>query len=401
MIASSILNSITFKNVPTSNTYPNMWNTLHADRKQAGGLIKPYNQKFQKDHVVYLQFFSDQDDYIVLKSYNSITREEIETFTVKWDDSATSGSHYGTADNRYYTNFVVTLDSAYYEKQVYFKATQGVFILTSEPVFTTDLAYLLLSGILKYVKCTNLDRIESDLDDRFIDWSILQSTGKYLDFFVESVDAEPNDTDESEILDGSQSKTILSAVFFSGRTLKTGPIPDYMAARLGMASSLDVFTVNDLQYIKSGGIEQERFGGSTSYQISMKLTQKNAIGINVDNIGVSEGSTTPPISGTPMYIGSVTSAAPDETEVKLIDDITAVKEDHTVSFTGTAIRPCHAAPTAFGSLSSILDAVGDEIITGFAVTTLDFTIGENTVNFTIYTIKSPVTLSSYNITFKY
>lgn len=401
MIASSILNSITFKSVPTANTYPNMWNTLHIDRKQSGGRVVAYSQKFQKDHVAYVQIESDQDDFVVLKSYNSITLAEIETFTVKWDDSATSGSHYGTTNNRYYTNFVVTLDSPYYEKHVYFKATQGAFTLTSEPVFTTDLTYLIQRGSMKYVKCSNLDRIEGDLDDRFIDWSILQSTGNYLDFFVEAVDAEPNDTDESEILEGSQSQTTLSAVFFSGRVLKTGAIPDYLAAKLAMASSLDVFAVNGLQYIKQGGVDQERFGNSTSYQISMKLTQKNAIGINVDNIGVSEGSTTPPISGTPMYVGSVTSAVPDETEVKLSTSATAVKEDQTKVYSITDARFCFAYPTAFGALSSILDNISDEIISGFNVTYLDFTIGAATVNFTIVTLKSLTTVTSFTVQYKF
>lgn len=418
LLLGTVLNTTTFLDdgtvtpsgsLPASNTtgsdtvFPNMWNTLHADRKQAGARIISYSQKFQKDHICYIQIESDQDDFVVLKSYNSITRAEIETFTIKWDQNiGVTGQRHGSSNFRYYTNFVVTLDAPYYEKNVYFKATQGAFTLTSEPVFTTDLTYLIQSGRMKYIKYTNLDRVEGDLDDRFIDWSILQSTGKYLDFFVEAQDRELNNTDESEVLDGSQSKTVLSAVYFPGVVFKTGAIPHYLVDKLSIISSLDVFTINEIQYIKSGGVEQEPFGGSTSYQISMKLTQKNAIGINVDNIGVSEGSVTPPISGTPMYIGSVTNAAPTEIEVKLIPPITpAVKANHTVNFTGTVIRPCHAAPTSFGNLTSILDAVGDEIISGFAITTLNFTINGNVVNYTIYTLKFPVTLSGSNLTFKY
>jgi len=402
MIASSILNPITFKSVPATNTYPNMWNTLHTDRKQAGALIKPYNQKFQKDHVVYLQFESDIADSIILKSYNSITRAEIESFTIGWNDTpGVTGSHYGTTDNRYYTNFVVTLDSPYYEKQIYFKATQGSDILTSEPIFTTNLSDLILRGVMKYIKITNNDRIASDLDSRFIDWSALDSTGKYVDFFVEAQDIEPNDTDESEVLEGSQSKTILSAAFYSGRVLKTGPVPDYMCARLGMASSLDVFTVNGIEYIKSGGVEQAQFGGSTLYQVSMKLTQKNAIGINVDSLGATVTPITPPISGTPMYVGSVTSAAPNETEVKTITSATASKVDQTKVYTITDARFCFAYPTSFGALSSILDNAGDEIITGFNVTVLTFTIGADSISFDIYTLKNLTTVTSYSVQYKW
>jgi hypothetical protein len=254
---------------------------------------------------------------------------------------------------------------------------------------------------MKYIKITNNDRIASDLDSRFIDWSALDSTGKYVDFFVEAQDIEPNDTDESEVLEGSQSKTILSAAFYSGRVLKTGPVPDYMCARLGMASSLDVFTVNGIEYIKSGGVEQAQFGGSTLYQVSMKLTQKNAIGINVDSLGATVTPITPPISGTPMYIGSVTSAAPNETEVKTITSATASKVNQTKVYTITDARFCFAYPTSFGALSSILDNAGDEIITGFNVTVLTFTIGADSISFDIYTLKNLTTVTSYSVQYKW
>jgi hypothetical protein len=280
MLVSSILNSVTFKNL-AGNTYPHMWNTLHINRMQGTNTVKPYWQKFPKDHVLYLQFSSNINDDIVLTSYCGTT--QIDIFTVKWDDSGTTGSHYGTTDNRYFTNFVVTLDSDYYDKKVYFTATQGTDILTSEPVYVYDLMPELAKGTLKYIKYTNLDRNESDLDDRFIDWSILQSTGKYMDIFVDAIDIDPNDSDKNEVLEGSQSMVLIAASYHSGRVLKTGGVPDYMATRLGVASSLDVFTVNGLQYIKSEEISQERYGSSTLYQVAIRLTQKITIGINVDN----------------------------------------------------------------------------------------------------------------------
>jgi hypothetical protein len=243
--------------------------------------------------------------------------------------------------------------------------------------------------------------VESDLDDRFIDWSALTSTGKCLDFFVEAIDVEPNDTDESEVLEGSQSNTILSAVYYSGRVLKTGGIPDYLATRLGMASSLDVFLVNGIQYIKSGDASQDRFGGSTLYQVSIKLTQKNAIGINVDNLGLNQAIVTPPVSGTPMYIGSVTSSNPNESEIKLIASKDAVKENQTISYTIENARLCFAYPTIFGALSSILDSIGDEIISGFNISTLDFTINGSVINYTVYTLKSLASVTSFNVTYKF
>jgi hypothetical protein len=395
MINSSILNPITFKSVPTSNTYPNMWNTLHANRKQGNALIKPYLQKFQTNHVVYLQFESDSAVAPSIKSYNSATRAEIETI------SATSVYNYGTSDIRYYTNFTITLDSDYTGKTFYFKLTQGTDILTSEPCKTDDLTYLIQRGLMKYIKYTNADKIDSDLPGVFVDWLHLPSTGHYLDFFVEAQDMEPNDTDESEVLEGSQSKTTISSVYYSGRTLKSGAIPDYLCTRMAMASSLDVFTVNGIQMIKSGSADQSQFGGSTLYQISMKLSEKNTLGINVDSLGVSTPSTDPPIVGTPMYIGSVTAAAPIETDVKTITSTAAVKANQTKVYTISGARFCFAYPASFGALSSILDTIGDEIISGFAVQTLTFTIGSDSISFYVYTLKSPVTVTSYTVQYKF
>ena len=133
----------------------------------------------------------------------------------------------------------------------------------------------------------------------------------------------------------------------------------------------------------------------------MKLTQKNAIGINVDNIGVAEGGTTPPIAGTPMYVGSVASSAPDETEVKLIASVAAIKADQTKIYTMANARFCFAYPTSFGALSSILDNIGDEIISGFNVIYLDFTIGADTINYTICTLKSQATVTAFTVQFKF
>ncbi len=385
--------------LPTSNTtgsdttYPNMWNTLQVNRKHGNARIIPYLQKFNKNHTLYLQFESDSAVSIVLKSYSGLI--EVESFTGAY------ASSYGTTDVRYYTNFTIQLGASYLDKEVYFKATQGTNTLTSEPIYTTDLTDLIARGLIKYVKYTNIDRIDSDVSGVFVDWFALPSPGYYMDFFIEAVDQEPNDTDESEVLEGSQSKTILSASYYSGKVFKTGAIPDYMATKIAMCASMDVFSVNGIQYIKSGGAEQSLFGGSTSYQLSMKLTEKNTLGINVDNIGESNGSVTPPATGTPMYVGSVASATPTETDVKTITPITAVKVNQVKVYTISNARFCFAYPTTFGALTSILDTIGDEIISGFNSQTVNFTIDGALISYKVYTLKSAVTVTSFTVQYKF
>jgi len=402
MLVSSGANSVFFKNLIAwpvqAGYYPDRDNTLHEDYKDGNQRIIPYQQKFKKDHTLYLQFESESAANIVLKAYSGFsahsTLTEIESFTEAYD------SVYGSTNVRYYTNFTVVLDSPYYDKIVYFKATQGSDVLTSEPILTKSFDWL-LSNCCKYIKYSNIDKIESDIPGHFIDWSILPGTGNYMDFFIEATDRKPNNKDEAEVLEGSQSLKILSAVSYNGRILDTNPVPDYMAVKLRLASSLDYFLVGDKQYTKQNEVTQEAFGGSTSDQCSMKMIQKNAIGINVDNLGTTADIITPPISGTPMYVGSASSYMPGETEVKLIASVLASKINQTKVYTITNSRFCFAYPASFGSLVSITDNVGDEIISGFAIISEYFTIGSDSINYIVYTLKSATTVTSHSVTYKF
>lgn len=273
MLTSSILNSVTFKDL-TSGTFPNKWNTLHADRKNGGFQVLPFFQKFNKDDVIYLQFTSDSNADVTLKVFAYGGNDEI---------TSTLASSYVGAYSRYFFNVEVTLSSNYYEKQIYFTVEQGTDILRSEPIFCTDLTEGLANGHIKRVKYTNLDRNESDLADRWVDWSVID----YMYFYVDSVDVDLNDSESVEILEGSQSREIISAVNYSGIQLKIDAIPDYMVLKLKAASNLDYFEVNEIQYIKDGEAEAERYGQTTSFTMSINLIEKNTIGLNVDDLGIT------------------------------------------------------------------------------------------------------------------
>jgi len=402
MIASSILNSVTFKKLESyPASFPNMWNTLHSQRNQSANLKLPYCQKFQNNHVLYLQFISDTDANITLKAIAGVVT--IETIV-----NAYTPPFFGTDNIRYYTNFVITLDSDYKDKIVYFTATQGTDTLTSEPIFTTDLTEAINKGAIKYIKYTNLDRIESDLDDRFICWQLLDNTGNYLDFFIDANDPDINNYSKTEILEGSQSKTILSAVNYVGVILKTSEIPDYMVAKIDAVSNLDIFMVNGIQYIKDGEIDPERFGNSTSHQVSLNLTQKLAIGINVDSLGIGDSAPVIiPSVTTKMYVGSVTTSSPSETQIKAMTELEAVKQDTKKIYTNNIGDVfCFAYPSSFGNLSSAMSNFGFELISGFAKTTMNFTFGGNTVSMNVYTFVSPVTFVPdppiyFDITYKF
>ena len=141
------------------------------------------------------------------------------------------------------------------------------------------------------------------------------------------------DTDEVEILDGSQSKDIISAVNYAGINFKSGIIPDYMVRRLEAVSSLDIFLINDIQYIKDSSVQIENIEKSTSHQIEIKLTDKNALSINVDDLGVADFNNTEMITNQPF-----TDKSTDfDTEIPAGYMVHEIFAEHAPTSTGTAV----------------------------------------------------------------
>lgn len=273
----SILNPITFKDL-TVGADPNEWNTLHVDLKHGKFKIFDYCQPFQVDETIYLQFYSDSITVPTMYAYWMGDPIEITGVLA----SVRTGN-----DTRYFFNFPITLSSAtYLNKKVYFKISQGATTLTSEPILVKDYSADIAKGIIKRIKYTNHDRNFSDLSGYFVDWPYIGNEGNYFEFLVEGQTMDVADKDESEILEESQSRSIISSVLFPGLNLKTDAIPAYLVRKLEAASNLDTFLVNGIEYTKDGSVEVERFGNSTSFNCSIKLTQKNALGINVDDLGL-------------------------------------------------------------------------------------------------------------------
>jgi hypothetical protein len=271
MITSSVLNSVTFKNL--DGGFPNKWNTLHANRKQGGFSVIPYCQKFNKDDIIYLQFESD-----------SATVPDLDIFYPHFKETiaGTLLSSYVGDDTRYFYGFEITLGAAFYDKKISFVLTQDTDILTSEPIICEDLSEQIAKGTIKKVKYTNLDRGDSDLSNYFVDWSATE----FMYFYIEAVDIETNDSEETEIIEGVQSKDIAASTNYSGINLQVNGVPDYLALKLKAASSLDYFEVNGIQYIKDSSVDISRYGNSTLHTCTIKLTEKNTVGLNVDDLGI-------------------------------------------------------------------------------------------------------------------
>lgn len=343
MITSSKANSVTFKNLSEGN-YPNKWNTLHNESKHAAKYIIKYWQKFPNDHVLRLQFTSDSATLPDLNIYIPVLNDTI------------AGTLVNTVigdDTRYFYNFDITLGSDYYDKIVSFTCVQDSDILTSEPICVRDLSEDIAQGFIKYIKYSNLDRNESDLRDRWIDWSVRD----FMDFFIESVNYKPNTTDDVEILNGVNSKTIISAVVYDGNQLETGAIPDYLSTKLALVADMDVFEVNSVQYIKEGEIDEPLFGNSTSIQAALNLTVKYVVGLNVDDLGITQ-TDTPEMSIIPKRNTAVNSGGweVDTPEGYMLHSIWITHA--ATSTSSTAIVTC--GTTLAGT--DLIDSVQGEVI---------------------------------------
>jgi len=269
MFSSSLANSIPFLNL--DGGLPNAMNTLHADYKKGGFKVIPYCQRFNKADVIKLQFESDSATAPSLKSYTPLLNEALAPVLT---------TSYGTDTLRYFYNFEVTLGSSYYDKKIQLIATQGAIELTSEPIFCEDLTEDLANGRILKFEYSGVNSFTSDLNGCFNDWANDYS----MFFYVESVLRKPKNTNSNEVIEGAQSDTIVSSNTFFGNTFETGIIPPLFSLKIIVVSSLTYFAVNGIQFIQKG-FSEEIAGSSTSVQLSLDLTAKNIVGLNVDDLG--------------------------------------------------------------------------------------------------------------------
>jgi hypothetical protein len=113
----------------------------------------------------------------------------------------------------------------------------------------------------------------------------------------------------------------------------------------------------------------------------------------------SPGGAVIPQGSFPTYIGSVDVINPSESAARAMTERYLQKSIQSFVYTIDSKRPCFAFPTFYGAISSIKDTNNFEIISGFAVTNVDFTIAGELVNYTIYTLKRLQTQTNFTITF--
>ena len=105
----------------------------------------------------------------------------------------------------------------------------------------------------------------------------------------------------------------------------------------------------------------------------------------------------------PIYIGDVKASSPDQDAVKAMEKFVITKPSaRTKAHTLTDSRFCIAYPASYGDLKSVLDANQFEILGDFVkeVKEIDCLDGSKQ-SYNVYTFKNLVTLSNFNVTYKF
>lgn len=102
-----------------------------------------------------------------------------------------------------------------------------------------------------------------------------------------------------------------------------------------------------------------------------------------------------------IYFGAVSTLTPIESVVKALSSRPALKQDQIYSASCSNQRFCFAYPAAFGSITSVKDTNGFEILSGFTQSSVIYTIDGTPQNYTLMVLTSPCTVTNFNLTFSF
>jgi len=258
---------------------PNPENTLSYEEKYGSYATQEYIQRFDDASVVTIQCVSDTSTPPTVNYYNP----QFAATT-----SASLVSSYVTdadpANWRYYFEFTMDF-SSYINKKCYITVAQSGTTWKSEYITGEDLASDLANGKVLKVEYGNEDE-PSD----YMNFEIDYTTDISFYFYVEAILKESEHIGDDTVFTNIDEKDLIEAQLFLGSVLKTARIPKYMTELIWIASKHYIFKINDLEYVADGSPELENLN-TNFQQLSLKVTQKNALGFNTDDRGLSNGTT--------------------------------------------------------------------------------------------------------------
>jgi hypothetical protein len=287
MIISS-LNSIRFAKVDSN--YRNFGNTLLSDEKFYSDEIFDYCQRFLTSDIIEVQIKSDFSAVptAILTKADKTTESLIVTQASAYDQDGDS------VNDLFFFEFSVSMSA--YTTESFITVNQDD-TWKSEP-FKGD------ADLLTELQDGESQQIEFYNDDNA--FSIDFSTGITFKSYVESIVKDYEAGGEASIYDNQDEITKLKETVTRMFTLKTLYVPRYVAERLRLASACDNFIVNGVSFIREDMPEISPVEGCNLVEVSMKLIDKEYIGVNTHDIGFDVDT---PANGAEIMIKSELNAS--------------------------------------------------------------------------------------------
>lgn len=333
----SVASSISFKK--QDGLLPSFDNTLHADRTDFRIAKHPFYQTFfTTDKTVKIQaelttgqvLSLQQSDgtlkmgQVVWSAFTSMTGEELVISLANYDywECVIDMSLYKTG----YVKFraVILEDEAVVETWL------------SEPCEVIDpdyIRYLQIEYFMYDENAFNCYYVNKTEADRLT--GLIRIRGTLRDY-------KPGG--ETDVFDNQNEVIKTKAVLKRMMTLKTEPIPDYMAEKLSAALAHDKFFVNEVEFVAEKEPEYDQGNGDIA-ALTCQLTQRAVIGLNAHDTGYNCDATT----GTDMIVLQELSAS-GQKSFTITDDYMVL----TITGEQTAGSPVITAGTTPGGTDILL-----------------------------------------------
>lgn len=145
-------------------------------------------------------------------------------------------------------------------------------------------------------------------------------------------------------------------------------------------------------------------GGTETFKVTEPVTANTTFKATVNDGQTNVTSNSVTFTFVyPMYVGDVTAASPSQEDILAMEKVVTTKPaSRAKSHTLTNARFCIAYPASYGNLKSILDANSFEIIDDFVKETKQITGLDGTAqSYNVYTFKNLVTMTGFNVTYKF
>jgi hypothetical protein len=255
MLIISPENSIIFK--LRNNLRKNFDNTLSFEETETNSVNIPFCQKWDQVNTVKVQVQTDEPT----------TSTEI--IVLDDDGSQLAVTLIKTVSGLFFYEFDVVMAA---RDSFYLTVEQGTVKYRSEWQKVTDTENLVRFDYFNYEN-TEVYYLPDDFQNQIAFF-----------FYVDGIVKDYTPSGEREVIDDQEEKENIYEEIYRNLALKTNYISKSLAEKIKIASSLDVFVVNDAQFIKTDDIEVVP-NNSNLVSVNAVFVQKGIIGLNTHDTG--------------------------------------------------------------------------------------------------------------------